>query len=82
MASIPGSCANQQLSDSDTLLLFLHAGKRMTVEDWAECPSCYFPCRLAAFKQVIQAQQHCPMCDQAVSLDSVKLLKDPLGTSS
>lgn len=59
-----------------------YAGKRMVVNEWAQCPSCHFPCRLAAFKKVIQAQEQCPMCDQAVSLDSIQLLKDPPGKSS
>ena len=63
-------------------MLLGYAGKRMTVKEWAECPSCHFPCRLAAFKQVIQAQQQCPMCDQTVSLDNIQLMKDPLSKSS
>lgn len=74
-----GLRANQELSDNTTLVAACYAGKRMTVHEWADCPCCHFPCRLAAFKQVIQAQQHCPMCNQAVSLDSIKLVKDPLG---
>ncbi|KAL0039283.1 hypothetical protein WJX79_001413 [Trebouxia sp. C0005] len=57
------------------------SGKRMLSTDWAECPSCHFPCRLTAFKQVIEAQNQCPMCNQEVSLNSVQLVKDPIRKS-
>ena len=49
----------------------------MQLEDWSECPSCHFPCRLTAFKQVIQSQQQCVLCNQAVSVDDVKLVQTP-----
>ncbi|KAL0053124.1 hypothetical protein WJX82_001225 [Trebouxia sp. C0006] len=57
------------------------SGKRMLSTDWAECPSCHFPCRLTAFKQVIEAQNQCPMCNQEVSLSSLQLVKDPIRKS-
>merc|ERR1712187_814259 len=38
-------------------------GMRMLKDDWAYCPSCYFPCRRSAVLALAQAEEACPMCD-------------------
>lgn len=54
------------------------SGKRMIVSDWAQCPSCRFPCNASAFVKTIAQEKTCPMCSQQIVLAAIKILDDPL----
>ena len=50
----------------------------MVTSEWAECPSCHFPCRIQAFKSLVAAQGQCPMCNQEVATAGMQVLKSPM----
>jgi len=56
------------------------SGKRMRVADWAQCPSCRFPCNASAFVKTIAQEKTCPMCSQQIVLAAIKILDDPLAS--
>ena len=56
------------------------SGKRMIVSDWAQCPSCRFPCNASAFVKTIAQEKTCPMCSQQIVLAAIKILDDPLAS--
>lgn len=60
------------------VLCYHHAGMRMPLADWAECPSCHFPCSGTQFVKILAVEQHCPMCNQQVAVDTVRRVADPL----
>jgi WD repeat-containing protein 19 len=50
------------------------------VSDWAQCPSCRFPCNASAFVKTIAQEKTCPMCSQQIVLAAIKILDDPLAS--
>jgi hypothetical protein len=56
------------------------AGNRMTLQDWCECPSCHLPCSSQAFLAILAAEGRCPMCNDEVSMQEVRQMKDPLAS--
>jgi hypothetical protein len=56
------------------------AGKRMTLQDWYECPSCRMPCSSRSFLDILAAEGNCPMCSAAVSMQDVRQVPDPLSS--
>ncbi|KAK3240077.1 hypothetical protein CYMTET_50059, partial [Cymbomonas tetramitiformis] len=53
-------------------------GRRMVLSDWAQCPSCRFPCRASVFVKIIASEKLCPMCNQPVVLSAIQKITDPV----
>lgn len=58
------------------------AGKRMTLQDWCECPNCHMPASSQAFLAILSAERQCPMCNNEVSVQDVRQVANPLGSSN
>jgi WD repeat-containing protein 19 len=56
------------------------AGKRMTVQDWFECPSCHMPASSQPFLAILAAEGRCPMCSSEVAMQDVRQVLDPLAS--
>ena len=52
-------------------------GKRMSLADWADCPSCHFPCSGQQFLKIIVAEKRCPMCGDEIKMDQMRRAADP-----
>lgn len=79
--NLPGPETELQCYSCQNIIPFdIATGKRMQMSDWAECPSCRFPCGAAQFIRIIAAEKHCPMCNEEVNLDSVRRVPDPMAS--
>lgn len=47
----------------------------MTADGWAECSLCGFPARKSAIDEVLQVQNHCPMCQGSVQAGDFKSVR-------
>lgn len=72
-----------QCSSCQSIIPFdIATGKRMALTNWAECPSCSFPCNGMAFMRIVSAdlnESRCPMCNDRVDMNQVKTVQDPIG---
>jgi WD repeat-containing protein 19 len=50
----------------------------MTLADWAQCPSCKFPCSAQQFIRIVSAEQRCPLCSAEVELSAIQRVADPV----
>ena len=50
-------------------------GRHIVLTDLTTCPSCAFPALFSAFTAMIEAEGTCPMCQQEVSLASIRQLE-------
>lgn len=48
----------------------------MTLEDWAECPACHFPCSTGPMRAILAAEGACPMCCERVAPDAIARVPD------
>ena len=51
---------------------------RLTLADASECPACRFPCRGTALSGVVGRERVCPLCEQEVTVHSIRKVFDPL----
>ncbi|WIA17827.1 hypothetical protein OEZ85_009333 [Tetradesmus obliquus] len=70
----------QCISCQNTIPFDIATGNRMTLQDWCECPGCHLPCSSQAFLAILSAEGRCPMCNEAVSMQEVRQMKDPLAS--
>lgn len=49
----------------------------MTLEDWAECPACRFPCSTGPMRAILSAEGACPMCGERVAADAIARVAAP-----
>ncbi|GBF91989.1 hypothetical protein Rsub_04713 [Raphidocelis subcapitata] len=72
---LPGPEAELRCGGCESIIPFdIASGKRMTLEDWAECPACRFPCGAAAMRAALSAEGACPLCGERVAADAVARL--------
>ena len=53
------------------------AGRRMTLRDWAQCPSCLLPARGSSLAAYAAAGQPCPVCAHSVASLDAHCVGDP-----
>jgi WD repeat-containing protein 19 len=58
--------------------LWLDAGKRMLLGDWAQCPACNFPANGTALARLLAVQSVCPMCNASLTTADIVRVQDPL----
>ncbi len=63
-------------SCKNTLPYCAATGNHMLVDDWAQCPSCRFPCNYTPFVEQVRGGSACAMCAETPQLAAVKTL-DP-----
>lgn len=83
MGRTDGVCLHRQVTRYRFLLLFVApAGKRMSLDDWCECPDCHMPCSTQPFLTILAAEGKCPMCCSSVDMTAVQQLPDPLNSKA
>jgi WD repeat-containing protein 19 len=75
----PGSETDLECDSCKNVIPYCIAtGKRMVLSDWAQCPSCRFPCRASVFVKIITLERNCPMCNQQIVLSQIHKIADPI----
>mmetsp|Transcript_36982 Transcript_36982/g.82211 ORF Transcript_36982/g.82211 Transcript_36982/m.82211 type:complete len:1366 (+) Transcript_36982:300-4397(+) len=78
--NMPGPETELQCISCQNIIPFdISTGKRMTLADWSECPTCKFPCSARQFIRILAAERRCCMCNEEINLDTVRKVGDPLG---
>lgn len=76
--SLPGPETELQCVGCQNIIPFdIATGKRMTLMDWYQCPSCHHPCSEHQFTRLVQATRRCPLCNDEVNLEALRRVTDP-----
>lgn len=75
---LPGPDTELQCVSCQNIIPFcIASGKRMRLDDWAQCPCCAFPARGERLLRLLAVEQRCPLCCQEVALGEVRSVQDP-----
>ena len=61
----------------EVLPMCIATRKRMNPHNWAQCPSCHFPCLMTDMVQHLAAFKRCPLCNEAIPIAAVVKMPNP-----
>lgn len=77
--NMPGPETELQCVSCQNIIPFdIATGKRMSLADWAQCPTCTFPASGAQFVRILSVEFRCPMCNEEVKLDQIRKVQNPI----
>ncbi|XP_034544746.1 WD repeat-containing protein 19 [Notolabrus celidotus] len=64
------------ISCKNNLPYCIATGRHMLKEDWCVCPHCEFPALYSQFILLLETEEVCPMCSEALSTKQLKKITD------